>query len=302
LNAIKLASTRETPSKYARLQSTRLVFGTNDEQNDTKTAEEEDMSVVFGVRASWAANILLLLLKIFAYYISASQAVLAALADSVVDLLSQIILAAGDDIANKPHSEYPLGRTKIESLSVMCCAAIMIVASVEVVEGSSKLVTSLYLHGVFLYPFWFYVLKFVVSMGALVHGFEGNIAATSKGTLVYILMGIGILIKLVLYLYCEAMNVGPDGKVKSDMLSALAEDHLNDVVSNTGAIICLAIAAYTIAVRSPLSSVYLTNLSLIVLIWFLCVLSHIVVDRSSWCYYHLRSDCLPLVRYHFRPD
>lgn len=110
------------------------MFGTNDEQQK-KPSEEEDMSVVFGVRASWAANILLLLLKIFAYYISASQAVLAALADSVVDLLSQIILAAGDDIANKPHAEFPLGRTKIESLSVMGCAALMIVASVEVVEG-----------------------------------------------------------------------------------------------------------------------------------------------------------------------
>lgn len=106
-----------------------------------------------------------------------------------------------------------------------------------------------------------------MSMGALVDGAEGNIPSTSKGTLVYILMGVGILIKLALFLYCEAMNVTPDGKVKSDMLSALAEDHLNDVVSNSGAIICLAIAAYTIAWwTDPLGAIIIS--AVIVYRWF----------------------------------
>ena len=112
-----------------------MVFGTNNVNSTDDSSNEEDQSVLFGVRASWFANILLLLIKIYAYYISASQAVLAALADSVVDLISQIILASADDVANKPSENHPVGRARIESLSVMCCAAIMIVASVEVVEG-----------------------------------------------------------------------------------------------------------------------------------------------------------------------
>lgn len=69
-----------------------------------------------------------------------------------------------------------------------------------------------------------------------------------KGYLVYLLMAIGILVKLALYIYCTICNKTPDGKIKSDMLSALAEDHLNDVLSNTSAVFCLAIAVGTPAV------------------------------------------------------
>lgn len=135
INAIKLASSRQMPSKYARLQNTRMVLGTNEELTGGKPEEKEDASVQLGVNASWAANIVLLILKIFAYAVSGSEAVLAALADSVVDLISQIILASADDLAKKPSYDFPVGRARIECLSVMCCAAIMIVASVEVIEG-----------------------------------------------------------------------------------------------------------------------------------------------------------------------
>lgn len=220
LDAIKLASTRELPSKYARLQNTRIVFGTADAAKPNKDEEEEDMSVVFAVRASWAANILLLIIKIYCYYISSSKAVVAALADSVVDLISQVVLAGGDSTAHTPSLDFPVGRTRIECLSVMACAAIMIVASVEVVQ---------------------------FSFADLYNGIKGNIPEISRGFVVYIIMGIGVGIKLALYLYCMVCNKTPDGKVKSDMVSALAEDHLNDVGSNTAAIACLAIAVHTAA-------------------------------------------------------
>ena len=41
---------------------------------------------------------------------------------------------------------------------------------------------------------------------------------------------------------------GPDGKEKSDMLTALAEDHLNDVFSNVAAMCTMAVSQNTIAV------------------------------------------------------
>jgi divalent metal cation (Fe/Co/Zn/Cd) transporter len=121
--------------------------------------KDDDDSVVFGVRASWAANVLLLVLKLFSYYLSSSQAILAALADSVVDLVSQFVLASGDEIANTPHEKYPVGRARIESLSVMCSATIMIVASVEVVQGMFwfvLVVAILFLHSDVVVVVWAY--------------------------------------------------------------------------------------------------------------------------------------------------
>ena len=86
----------------------------------------------------------------------------------------------------------------------------------------------------------------VEAAGDLYDGLNGNEPELSKGVAVYIILTIGVMMKLVLWIYCTVANKGPDGKEKSDMLSALAEDHLNDVVSNTVAVITLAIAAHTI--------------------------------------------------------
>ena len=130
---MKLAAKKHVPSKYVRLQSTRTMFGTEDP--DGNPLEEEDQSVVFAVRASWFVNIALLFIKAYCYHISQSKAVLAALADSVVDLLSQVILASSDYYSNTPSSDYPVGRARIEALGVLTCAGVMIVASIEVIQG-----------------------------------------------------------------------------------------------------------------------------------------------------------------------
>jgi len=60
--------------------------------------------------------------------------------------------------------------------------------------------------------------------------------------------------KLALYAYCLVANRGPGGKPKSDMVGALAEDHMNDVASNIGAILFMAIAQNTIAVGGYLEN------------------------------------------------
>ena len=108
------------------------------EGGDTIAAEREDTSVLFAVRASWLTNVTLLAMKIYCFYVSGSKAILAALVDSVVDLVSQIILALGDHYVNKPSPEYPIGRSRIEALAVLACAAVMIVANVEVIQGAPQ--------------------------------------------------------------------------------------------------------------------------------------------------------------------
>lgn len=150
MDAIKRAGQVKIPSMYARIQSFRTSFNSPTSQQllirtsssssssfpeGEELIESEDASVVFAVRASWVVNVFLLGIKIVCYHISGSKSVLAALADSVVDLVSQMILAVGDYYVNKPSPKYPLGRSRIEALSVLACAAVMIVASVEVIQG-----------------------------------------------------------------------------------------------------------------------------------------------------------------------
>ncbi len=54
---------------------------------------------------------------------------------NIVDLLSQMILKVADMYINKHSADYPVGRSRLEALSVLGCAGLMIVASVEVIQG-----------------------------------------------------------------------------------------------------------------------------------------------------------------------
>jgi len=63
-----------------------------------------------------------------------------------------------------------------------------------------------------------------------------------------IVMIIIIIIISMIIIIIIIIIKGPDGKEKSDMLTALAEDHLNDVFSNVAAMCTMAVSQNTIAV------------------------------------------------------
>jgi len=189
--------------------------GAEDEEEVNDALENH---VSRAVNYSWYANWMLLFIKIYCYVISSSKAVAAAMADSVVDILSQMVLYMADQYINKHSNDYPVGRSRLEALSVLGCAGLMIVASIEVVQAA------------------------ILDM---IQGLTGNIPLLENGVIVYFIMGFGIIVKVVLYMYCTFANTDTDGRMKSDQLSALAEDHLNDVMSNAGALVTLAIALHT---------------------------------------------------------
>jgi cation diffusion facilitator family transporter len=166
--------------------------------------------------ASWVVNWLLLVFKFVAVILSSSKAVAAALADSAVDLVSQFVLSMAERYMAKHNPDYPVGRSRLEALSVMACACIMSMASVEIIQYS---VLDLY------------------------DGFTGHIPVLVVDSVLYSILGIGIFLKIVLYFYCSFVNK----RVSSDILAALAEDHLNDVFSNLGAVGTAAIATNTSA-------------------------------------------------------
>ena len=75
----------------------------------------------------------------------------------------------------------------------------------------------------------------------LYNGFNGDEPKLEVGIDMYIILGLGIFLKFVLWLYCLKVNE----RVNSDMIGALAEDHFNDVISNTVAIATAAAAFHT---------------------------------------------------------
>jgi divalent metal cation (Fe/Co/Zn/Cd) transporter len=52
----------------------------------------------------------------------------------------------------------------------------------------------------------------------------------------FLILGIGTIFKILLYFYCTSI------RINSDILTALAEDHLNDVLSNSTAILTASLA------------------------------------------------------------
>ena len=59
------------------------------------------------------------------------------------------------------------------------------------------------------------------------------------GVIMYIILGSATALKIALFVYCRALQH------KSDSIMALAEDHRNDIISNSAAIACGAVASYS---------------------------------------------------------
>lgn len=101
------------------------------------------------VNASWLVNWFLLAAKAYAVIVSSSKAVTAALADSAVDLVSQAILALADRYMSRHSPNYPVGRSRLEALSVIACAFIMSMASIESMK--KILLLLFYLHQLIIF-------------------------------------------------------------------------------------------------------------------------------------------------------
>lgn len=93
--------------------------------------------VRFAVRASLVANVILSVASTYAAIISGSLAVLASLVDTLLDLISQVVLSVAEHCMRKPSDEhYPAGRSRIEPVGVIIVSVIMGVAALELLRAS----------------------------------------------------------------------------------------------------------------------------------------------------------------------
>lgn len=124
--------------------------------------------------------------------------------------VSQIVIWVAESRSRRMDPRFPVGQTRLETIGVLACALIMALASVQVVQESAV---------------------------CLYEGFaEQRPPEIDAGLIMYLVLGGATALKLLCYVLCIALAS------KSDSMVALAEDHLNDIMSNVGAAVTAAVA------------------------------------------------------------
>ncbi|KAG1690422.1 hypothetical protein DVH05_028098 [Phytophthora capsici] len=155
------------------------------------------------INASLAANVALAIVKIYAAFTSGSLAVLSSLVDSILDLTSQALFWYSDKRMHTPSVQYPAGRRRLEPIAVIISATLMGMAAIEVIQQSVE---------------------------ALVKGFNGHQRELEISAFTMLVLLVAIVIKLILWYFCAKIAS------HSPSADALAQDHRNDVFSNTVAV------------------------------------------------------------------
>ncbi|XP_061196691.1 uncharacterized protein LOC133204968 [Saccostrea echinata] len=174
--------------------------------NDDKYARSKILrkKTTLYAKLSFAANLVLLVAKLTAAILSGSMAIITSLVDSVVDLVSGLVVWITTRAVRKTnHFKYPNGRHLLEPLAVILLSVIMGMASLQLLKEALDKITAL-------------------SSGSI-----------TPPTVDYITISIScftVVLKLILFLLCR--------RIMTPTVQALAQDHRNDVLSNTLAIVC----------------------------------------------------------------
>lgn len=155
-------------------------------------------------KVSLAANLLLLIGKAIAAGLTGSLSVISAVVDSGVDLVSGALMWwSSRAIKNRDLYQYPQGRTKLEPVAIVIVSVVMALASVQMIRESVEK-----------------IIRFATEDA------EGPVF----GLPAIILCVLTVIIKLVLFIICK--------RIKTPSTQTLATDHRNDVISNSGALVC----------------------------------------------------------------
>jgi len=173
-------------------------------------------------------NLFITFAKLIAYIDTFSLSVLAALLDSVLDVVSQFVLNYTERNSSMQRSSafYPAGASRLEPIGVLTCAALMGMASFEVLKESGE---TLYFR---------------------TNTLEGM--ALEEEILSFWSMVAILVIKLFLYYLCKRANHKSSNvtskralQLADPTLEALAQDHWNDTLSNGVAATALIFALYS---------------------------------------------------------
>ncbi|XP_025084573.1 metal tolerance protein 6-like [Pomacea canaliculata] len=195
---------------------------------------------------SFILNMVLLAAKLTASILSGSMSIISSLVDSVVDVFSSLVLwwAVRAIRARNPYN-YPQGRTKLEPVAVLILSVIMSVASLQLLWESVKVLIDL-IDGSNCLPkceirasdnssclLTCDMTKddnsSCISMCGITTSDKSSCLPQFEITTISIAAST-VVTKFLLWLICRRVN--------NPTIQALAQDHRNDVLSNSVAIVC----------------------------------------------------------------
>ena len=174
--------------------------------NDAQV-EQEDPAWFWRVKLasniSLVANLFLLAANFSVYLSTGSMALLSTSADSLLDIISQIIIAVAiRSNKNVDKKIWPVGKSRMEPVGLVVVSSFM------------------------------FILAFLILLESIMRLASENHESVKFGTLSIVLVTSAIGIKSILYLLCASVAK------HSNSMKILAEDHRNDVLSNAIALIC----------------------------------------------------------------
>eukprot|EP01123_Difflugia_compressa_P015612 TRINITY_DN887_c1_g1_i2.p1 TRINITY_DN887_c1_g1~~TRINITY_DN887_c1_g1_i2.p1 ORF type:complete len:381 (+),score=48.28 TRINITY_DN887_c1_g1_i2:152-1144(+) len=184
--------------------------------------EKEQKKAGTLINISFAANLVLTIIKVAVMALSGSIAIFASLLDSILDLVSGSIIFLSNRLQVMKKMEfykYPVGKRRYETISVLVFSAAMFTATGELlIRSCERIITP---------DTW--SLEFDIISIALV--------------------ACVIIIKFLLWVVCR--------KADTPSVQALAQDHLNDVFTNGFGILCGVLGYYFFKLMDPIGGLCL---------------------------------------------
>jgi cation diffusion facilitator family transporter len=200
-------------------------------------------------------NIAITISKLVIYLKTLSLSVLAALLDSVLDVVSQVVLNYTESHSSLQRSSafYPAGAARLEPIGVLTCAALMGMASFEVLKESVIAMFANESHVFSSSDIWGVVNMMGIVAIKLFLLWLCHVGANRRRS-----FGGASLVKNTssnnLYDENDGNSIGETTSIANKTattviadptLQALAQDHLNDALSNLVAAVALGLALYS---------------------------------------------------------
>jgi len=207
-------------------------------------------------KVSFACNFVLLVGKIAAAVMSGSLSVITSVIDSAVDLVSGALMwCSGRAVKKRDPYNYPQGRTKLEPIAIVVLSVVMALASFQMILQAVEKIIGFAVYDTQDKPPEVNMTEIICTSRENVSDYvidEGP-SRPDFGIDSIVICLITIVVKLVLFLVCR--------RVPSPSTQALAQDHRNDVLSNSVAVACGLIGAklwkYADSIGAILISIYI---------------------------------------------
>ncbi|KAJ1345207.1 hypothetical protein BSLG_000721 [Batrachochytrium salamandrivorans] len=187
--------------------------------------EAQLFKLKLAINGSFAINILLFFLQLVGALTSGSISLLATTADAFMDIASNGVLVFASRVAASGHNlNYPTGKARYETAGIIVFATLMATLSLQLIIESIRSLT-------------------------------GSDHSVKLGVLSISFIGVALVLKLCLYLFCATLSKHPSARI-------LAQDHRNDLILNVTGILFGLLGEYIEWYIDPIGGIIIALLIL----------------------------------------